>query len=161
MNSLNNILKRGFGICLTIQSNSDGGWWGGWVPHCPWEAVHCFGATKVSCVSDLIPVSSLSFYWSRGTYSIPLSLTLHRLIPESPRYQYVGYFEKVKVLCTCVWWVASVMSVCDPMDCSLPSSSVRGILLARILGWFAVPLSRGSSQPRDRTCVSYVSCIGR
>ena len=36
-----------------------------------------------------------------------------------------------------------------------------GILLARILEWVAMPSSRGSSQPRDRTCVSKVSCIGR
>ena len=36
-----------------------------------------------------------------------------------------------------------------------------GILQARILQWVAVPSSRGSSRPRDQTCVSYVSCIGR
>ena len=43
------------------------------------------------------------------------------------------------------------------MDCSLPGSSVHGILQARILEWVAIPFSRGSSRPRDRTCVSYVS----
>ena len=47
-----------------------------------------------------------------------------------------------------------------PMDCSPPGSSVRGILLARILEWVAMPSCRGFSQPRDRTHVSYVSCIG-
>ena len=36
-----------------------------------------------------------------------------------------------------------------------------GILQARILEWVVMPSSRGSSQPRDGTCVSYVSCIGR
>ena len=36
-----------------------------------------------------------------------------------------------------------------------------GILQARILGWVAMASSRGSSQPRDQTCDSYVSCIGR
>ena len=46
----------------------------------------------------------------------------------------------------------------DPMDCSLPGSSVHGILQARILEWFAISFSRGSSQPRDWT---YISCIGR
>ena len=44
----------------------------------------------------------------------------------------------------------------DSMDCSLPGSSVHGILQARILEWVAIPFSRGSSQPRDRT---QVSCI--
>ena len=46
----------------------------------------------------------------------------------------------------------------QPMDCSLPGSSVRGILQARILEWGAMPFSRGSSQPTDRTLVSCVSC---
>ena len=47
------------------------------------------------------------------------------------------------------------------MDCSPASSSVHGILQARILEWVAIPFSRGSSQPRDQTRVSYVSYIGR
>ena len=51
----------------------------------------------------------------------------------------------------------SVMSdFSDPMDYSLPGSSVHGILQARILEWVAIPFSRGSSQPRDR---AQVSCI--
>ena len=44
----------------------------------------------------------------------------------------------------------------DLMDCSPPGFSVHGVLQARILEWVAVPFSRGSSQPRDRT---QVSCI--
>ena len=47
------------------------------------------------------------------------------------------------------------------MDCSLPGSSVHGIFQARILEWVAVSYSRGSSRPRDRTCVSCISCFGR
>ena len=50
----------------------------------------------------------------------------------------------------------SCPAVCDPMDFSLPGSSVHGILQARILEWVAMPTSRGSSQPRDHT---QVSCI--
>ena len=50
----------------------------------------------------------------------------------------------------------SCLTVYDPMDCSPPGSSVHGILQARILEWVAMPFSRGSSQPRDRT---QVSCI--
>ena len=38
------------------------------------------------------------------------------------------------------------------MDCSPPGSSVYGLLQARILEWVAMPSSRGSSRPRDRTC---------
>ena len=50
----------------------------------------------------------------------------------------------------CVCLVAqSCLTLCDPMDYSLPGSSVHGILQARILQWVAISFSRGSSQPRD------------
>ena len=55
----------------------------------------------------------------------------------------------------------SCLTFCSPVDCSLPVSPVHGILQARLLEGVAMPSSRGSSQPRDRTCISYVSCIGR
>ena len=45
------------------------------------------------------------------------------------------------------------LTPCDPTDCSPPGSSVHGILQTRILEWVAVPSSRGSSQPRDGTCI--------
>ena len=48
----------------------------------------------------------------------------------------------------------SCLTFCDPMDCSLPGSSVHGILQARILERVAIPFSRGSSQPRDGAWVS-------
>ena len=44
-----------------------------------------------------------------------------------------------------------------PMDCSLPGSSVHGILQARILEWVAIPFSRGSSQPRNWSQVSFIA----
>ena len=55
----------------------------------------------------------------------------------------------------------SCQTIGDPMDCSPPGSSVHGILQARIIEWVAISFSRRSSQPRDRTCISYVSGIGR
>ena len=48
-------------------------------------------------------------------------------------------------------------TLCDPTDCSPPGSSVHGILQARLLEWVAVPFSRGSSRPRDRTQVSRIA----
>ena len=48
----------------------------------------------------------------------------------------------------------SCSTLCDPMDCSLWGSSVHGILQAKILGWTAMPLSRGSSWHWDQTSVS-------
>ena len=55
----------------------------------------------------------------------------------------------------------SCLTLGDPVDCSPPGSSVHGILQARRLEWVAMPFSRGSSRPRDRTQVSCVSCTGR
>ena len=53
----------------------------------------------------------------------------------------------------------SCPTVCDPMACSLPGSSVQGILQARILEWVTMPSFRGSSQPRDRTQISCMSLV--
>ena len=52
----------------------------------------------------------------------------------------------------------SCPTLCDPLDCSPPGSSVHAISQARILEWVAISFSRGSSWPRDRT---YVFCTGR
>ena len=54
----------------------------------------------------------------------------------------------------------SCPTLCDCIDCSPPGSSVHGILQVT-LEWVAISSSRGSSQPRDRTHVSYASCISR
>ena len=43
------------------------------------------------------------------------------------------------------------------MDCNLPGSSVYGFLQARILEWVAISFFKGSSQPRDQTCVSCIA----
>ena len=54
----------------------------------------------------------------------------------------------------------SCLILCDPIDCSLPGSSAHWIFQARILEWVAISYSRKYSRPRDRICVSCVSCIG-
>ena len=48
-------------------------------------------------------------------------------------------------------------TLCDPMDCRPPISSVHGVSPGRILEWSAMPSSRGSSQPRDGTQVSHTA----
>ena len=53
----------------------------------------------------------------------------------------------------------SCTTLCDPMDCSLPGSSVHGIFQARVLEWVAISFSRGSSRFRNRTQVSHI--VGR
>ena len=64
----------------------------------------------------------------------------------------------------CFWWwrwfsCKVISNSWDPMDCSLPGSSVYGVSQARMLEWVAISFSRGSSQPRDRTQVSHI--VGR
>ena len=71
----------------------------------------------------------------------------------------VRNFLNELTVCVCVCLVAqSCLTSCIPMDCSPPGSSVHGGLQARTLEWVAMPSSRGSSLPRDRT---WVSCISR
>ena len=52
-------------------------------------------------------------------------------------------------------------TLCNPMACSPPESSVDGIFQASILDWVAISYSSTSSRSRDWTCFSYISCIGR
>ena len=59
---------------------------------------------------------------------------------------------KLHQLCLALW---------DPIDCSQPGSSVRGISQARILEWVTMHSSRGSFWSRDRTGIAYVPCTGR
>ena len=56
----------------------------------------------------------------------------------------------------CVLVTQSCPTLCNPMDCNLPGSSVHEILQARILEWIANSFYRGSSWPRDQT---WVSCM--
>ena len=49
----------------------------------------------------------------------------------------------------------SCSTLCDPMDCSLPGSTIHGIFQVRVLEWGAISFSRGSSRPRDQTWVSH------
>ena len=55
----------------------------------------------------------------------------------------------------------SCPTLCNPMDYSLPGSSVHQIFEAMILEWVGISFSRGFSQPRDWTLISCVFCIGR
>ena len=66
--------------------------------------------------------------------------------------EYSLLYMEVKVLVA-----QSCPPLCNPMDCTLPGSSVHGISQARILEWTAISFSRGSSPPRDRTWVSYIA----
>ena len=85
--------------------------------------------------------------WPRA-HQAPLSMGFSRLGRAR------GVLVSAKSLQSC-------LTLCDPMAYSPSGSSVHGILQARILEWAAMPSSRGSSQPKDQTRLSYISCISR
>ena len=79
-----------------------------------------------------------------------------------PNWVLAGFESQTEVngfICECrVFSVAQLyLTVCDPMDCSPPGSSVHWILQARTLEWVAISFSRGSSQPRNLTPVSHIT----
>ena len=67
--------------------------------------------------------------------------------------------EGLKWSFACMLRCSSHVWLCNPVNCSPPSSSVHGILQARILEWVATPSSRGSSRPKYQAHVSWGSCI--
>ena len=75
------------------------------------------------------------------------SFTIISDVTEARRVLMVKWSEVTK----------SCPTLCDPMDSNLPGSAVHGIFQARILEWAAISVSRGSSQPRDRTRVSCIA----
>ena len=62
-----------------------------------------------------------------------------------------------RILQDCSLVTQSCLTLCDPMDCSLPGSSVHGILQATVLRWVTISFSRESSWPRDWTQVSHTA----
>ena len=62
---------------------------------------------------------------------------------------YIIWNVLLKNACVCAKSLQPCLALYDPMDCSSPGSSVHGILQAGILGWVAMPSSRGSSRPRE------------
>ena len=67
-------------------------------------------------------------------------------------------YDLNQILMTIEWSeVAQLcLTLCDPMDCSLPGSPVHGIFQAIVLEWIAISFSSGSSRPRDWTRVSHI-----
>ena len=81
--------------------------------------------------------------------------------PKEEYWKFSGHLLKATQwlinICVCVLVTQLCLTLYNRIDCSLPGSSVHGILQARILKWVAIPFSRGSFQPRDRTLVSHIA----
>ena len=119
----------------------------------------------------------MSYCWqlqvSPPTYSIWIARPQDMLISAFSKYGQIAFKrtyinwhfheELVNVvpylyICLRAKLLQSCLTLCDPMDCSPLGTSVHRILQARIVKWVVIPFSRGSSWPRNQTCVS---CIGR
>ena len=107
----------------------------------PWEfCTHLWVAfTLVLCCF------SLSFSPKRRPW---LGFSLYMAIPPS---------DSLHTLVIVAYSLSHAQFFCNPMDYSLPGSSVRGISQARILEWVAIAFSRGSSQTKVWTLISYIA----
>ena len=103
----------------------------------------------------------LCFYSIFNLLKIPCYLFLEGTTSLCPVVFVISSVLLIATLHACVLSLQSGPTLCDPMGCSLPCSSVHGFIPAKILEWVAFSFSRGSSPPRDRTHVSCRSFIGR
>ena len=118
-----------------------------WVFATPWT---------VARQAPLLMGFSRQEYWSRLPCSPPGDHLNSGIDPRLLHCRQILYHLSHQF--SSVQFSSSVVSdLCDPMDCSLPGSSVHRIFQARILEWVAISSSRGSSWPRDRTCISCIA----
>ena len=88
----------------------------------------------------------------------------HILFPYGPlqSIEYSSLCYTIGLCWLCILYMKvnvaqSCPTLCDPVDCSPPGSSVLGILQPRILEWVAIPFSRGPSRPQDRTGICFIA----
>ena len=99
----------------------------------------------------------LTVFWTK----LRISILIHVPSCMSESVSLFSQLLDCSVECPCALWSVTqscpallcVQLFCDPMDCSLPGSSVHWVLQARILEWVAISSSRGSSPPRDGNCI--------
>ena len=130
-----------------------------WVWACFWESLSL-------CMPFLVPTwwNSLllrMFYHTGFSANVPVSAFFFLYVcpgrQKTPPKNIKGNWNGVNGIPPGESEVAqSCRTLCDPVDYSLPGSSVHGILQARILEWVAISFSRGSSRPRNRTQVSRI-----
>ena len=107
----------------------------------------------------ILPSRFLILLWPKGSFYFQLIFDFKKHF-RGVNKKKVSQTLIVSLHAACSVTLSS-LTLWDPMDCSSPGSTIHEIFQARILEWVAMPFSRGSSQPRDQTHISYVSCIGR
>ena len=141
------ILENSVGLCQLWA-------WCQLPPVCPWcfcLGTLCTQAPAESHTPDCKPVIP-----SDGFSHFPILL-----YPPWVPFSHFSSSSLISLSIACVLSFQSWATLCDPTVCSPPGSSAHGIFQARTLKWVAMPSFRGFSQPRNRTCTSYVPCVGR
>ena len=133
-----------------------------WVSSVSWTSLHHSDPPSPlsNCTWFYIPVLKIMnlacLIWHKTpTNFAPSAVNGRSVVPFDFCCLFGGGVEKnrkAKVLVA-----QSCQTLCYPMDCSPPGSSVRGILQARILEWVAIPFSRASPRPGDWTQVSWIA----
>ena len=156
-------MKRG---CFSLPCRLEGEWkqcqgWFSSEPYrvCPYRSVR-IPRRKLDDVNLRVrPETTVRFTVSRQSMILEVSWLIH-MMPDN-NYLPVGcqgpeWRGAVPRGCCCLV-AKSCLMLCDPMDWSLLGSSVYGISQTRVLEWVVIFFSRGSSQPRDRTCTSCIA----
>ena len=115
---------------------------------CPTLCPHGLQPARLLCPRGF----SRKEHWDGLSCPLPGDLSNPGIKPRSPTLQVDSVPSEPS--CMHARSLQSCPTLCDPMDCSLPDSSVHGILQARIAEWVASSFSRGTSQARNRTRVS-------
>ena len=123
----------------------------------PWQPLVYFLSLQI-CWFWAIPVDGIVHSVAFCAWLLSISMMSSKFIHMVARISVFSFDGWVIFYCTPHLVLAqSCPTLCDPVDCSPPGSSAHGLSQARILEWVAMP----SSQARDWTCISYVSCIDR
>ena len=92
------------------------------------------------------------YVWFQISLPVSLPLLPHQSLNDWSSTSLLCFFIRMNVcVCGCVCVTQSCPTLCDTMDCSLPGSSVPGILQARVMKWVDISFAMGFSWPRDWT----------
>ena len=118
------------------------------------------GVCSISCSLATVYLKCVNFYCRANWSSLHMCMHIYMYVLYFI-FSIVFYHKILSIVLFAIQYVCSVAhscpTLCNPMDCSPPGSSVHWILQVRILEWVAMPSSRVSSQPRGWTQVSHIA----